>query len=122
VHIIHAILTATHVPNNQPLNSSPEYGVKSYGPCFSLLNRQNFKLHCTSLCRRQTDCPDPRMCKKKIFVRSGIRTHALRRGLRPERSALDHSAIRTLLLKSAELLLQIRRAIVSQLREKERRR
>jgi hypothetical protein len=37
--------------------------------------------------------------KKKIFVRSGIRTHALRRGLRPERSALDHSAIRTVLLR-----------------------
>ncbi len=31
----------------------------------------------------------------KIFVRSGIWTHALRRGLRPERSALDHSAILT---------------------------
>ena len=33
--------------------------------------------------------------EKKYFVRSGIRTHALRRGLRPERSALDHSAILT---------------------------
>ena len=33
--------------------------------------------------------------RKKVFVRSGIRTHALRRGLRPERSALDHSAILT---------------------------
>ena len=33
----------------------------------------------------------------KIFcVRSGIRTHAHRSGLRPERSALDHSAILTL--------------------------
>ena len=31
----------------------------------------------------------------KGFVRSGIRTHALRRGLRPERSALDLSAILT---------------------------
>ena len=34
--------------------------------------------------------------KKIIFVRSGIRTHAHRSGLRPERSALDHSAILTL--------------------------
>ena len=32
---------------------------------------------------------------KKTFVRSGIRTHAHRSGLRPERSALDHSAILT---------------------------
>ena len=32
---------------------------------------------------------------KIIFVRSGIRTHAHRSGLRPERSALDHSAILT---------------------------
>ncbi len=32
---------------------------------------------------------------EKYFVRSGIWTHALRRGLRPERSALDHSAILT---------------------------
>ena len=31
----------------------------------------------------------------KIFVRSGIRTHAHRSGLRPERSALDLSAILT---------------------------
>ena len=33
--------------------------------------------------------------EKTGLVRSGIRTHALRRGLRPERSALDHSAILT---------------------------
>ena len=33
--------------------------------------------------------------KKKVFVRSGIRTHAHRSGLRPERSALDRSAILT---------------------------
>ena len=33
--------------------------------------------------------------KKYWFVRSGIRTHAHRSGLRPERSALDHSAILT---------------------------
>ena len=33
--------------------------------------------------------------KFKTFVRSGIRTHAHRSGLRPERSALDHSAILT---------------------------
>ena len=32
----------------------------------------------------------------KKFVRSGIRTHAHRSGLRPERSALDHSAILTM--------------------------
>ena len=31
----------------------------------------------------------------KIFVRSGIQTHAHRSGLRPERSALDRSAILT---------------------------
>ena len=31
----------------------------------------------------------------KLVVRSGIRTHAHRSGLRPERSALDHSAILT---------------------------
>ncbi|KAG8322773.1 hypothetical protein J6590_015763 [Homalodisca vitripennis] len=34
-------------------------------------------------------------CYKKLYVRSGIRTHAHRSGLRPERSALDHSAILT---------------------------
>ena len=33
----------------------------------------------------------------KVIVRSGIRTHAHRSGLRPERSALDRSAILTLL-------------------------
>ena len=33
---------------------------------------------------------------KKIYVRSGIRTHAHRSGLRPERSALDLSAILTM--------------------------
>ena len=33
--------------------------------------------------------------EKKIFVRSGIRTHAWRTRLRPERSALDRSAILT---------------------------
>ena len=33
--------------------------------------------------------------KQKDFVRSGIRTHAHRSGLRPERSALDLSAILT---------------------------
>ena len=31
----------------------------------------------------------------KVVVRSGIRTHAHRSGLRPERSALDRSAILT---------------------------
>ena len=33
--------------------------------------------------------------RQKVVVRSGIRTHAHRSGLRPERSALDHSAILT---------------------------
>ena len=33
--------------------------------------------------------------EKRKFVRSGIRTHAYRSRLRPERSALDHSAILT---------------------------
>ena len=32
---------------------------------------------------------------KRYLVRSGIRTHAHISGLRPERSALDHSAILT---------------------------
>lgn len=32
---------------------------------------------------------------EKKDVRSGIRTHAHKSGLRPERSALDHSAILT---------------------------
>ena len=33
--------------------------------------------------------------KRSIHVRSGIRTHAYKSRLRPERSALDHSAILT---------------------------
>ena len=33
--------------------------------------------------------------KKKKYVRSGIRTHAYKSRLRPERSALDRSAILT---------------------------
>ena len=33
--------------------------------------------------------------QKRAIVRSGIRTHAHRSGLRPERSALDRSAILT---------------------------
>ena len=37
----------------------------------------------------------PRDDREKMFVRSGIRTHAHRSGLRPERSALDRSAILT---------------------------
>ena len=37
----------------------------------------------------------------KKFVRSGIRTHAFRRRLRPERSALDRSAILTIVLLNA---------------------
>ena len=35
------------------------------------------------------------MAEVKVYVRSGIRTHAHRSGLRPERSALDLSAILT---------------------------
>ena len=35
------------------------------------------------------------ICVKSPFVRSGIRTHAYISRLRPERSALDHSAILT---------------------------
>ena len=38
------------------------------------------------------------VAEKRFDVRSGIRTHAHRSGLRPERSALDHSAILTFLL------------------------
>ena len=40
--------------------------------------------------------------KKKRRVRSGIRTHAYRSRLRPERSALDRSAILTLLISVFE--------------------
>ena len=49
-------------------------------------------------------CHKPRKCaawlqkedqKKMSYVRSGIRTHAYRSRLRPERSALDRSAILT---------------------------
>ena len=36
------------------------------------------------------------MAEVKVYVRSGIRTHAHRSGLRPERSALDLSAILTI--------------------------
>ena len=35
------------------------------------------------------------LCLKGVFVRSGIRTHAYKSRLRPERSALDRSAILT---------------------------
>jgi hypothetical protein len=38
---------------------------------------------------------------KTFIVRSGIRTHAHRSGLRPERSALDLSAILTITLRMA---------------------
>ncbi len=47
------------------------------------------------------------MKKKRVIVRSGIRTHAHRSGLRPERSALDHSAILTWLERAAELSLAV---------------
>ena len=40
--------------------------------------------------------------KKKKFVRSGIRTHAWRTRLRPERSALDRSAILTWELRATK--------------------
>ena len=42
---------------------------------------------------------------KRDIVRSGIRTHAYKCRLRPERSALDHSAILTAWMLS----LQVRR-------------
>jgi hypothetical protein len=41
-----------------------------------------------------------------MYVRSGIRTHAHRSGLRPERSALDLSAILTLQLPWANRFWQ----------------
>ena len=40
----------------------------------------------------------------KITVRSGIRTHAQRTGLRPERSALDRSAILTVPYRKKEFI------------------
>ena len=40
--------------------------------------------------------------QSKQFVRSGIRTHAWRTRLRPERSALDHSAILTVIHNSPD--------------------
>ncbi len=40
---------------------------------------------------------------KKVNVRSGIWTHAHRSGLRPERSALDHSAILTYMNKGRKV-------------------
>ena len=45
--------------------------------------------------------------KKKIDVRSGIRTHAYRSRLRPERSALDRSAILTPMLSLIRLCFSI---------------
>ena len=47
--------------------------------------------------------------KIKVYpiVRSEIWTHAQRTGLRPERSALDHSAILTLLGQNKQLLIQV---------------
>ena len=43
-----------------------------------------------------------RLVEEKSFVRSGIRTHAHRSGLRPERSALDRSAILTVEIEVLE--------------------
>ena len=45
---------------------------------------------------------------RKIIVRSGIRTHAQRTGLRPERSALDRSAILTFDVMSVVSLFKTR--------------
>ena len=47
------------------------------------------RFHCATLLSMA------RSGQKKCVVRSGIRTHAHRSGLRPERSALDLSAILT---------------------------
>ena len=41
---------------------------------------------------------------QNIIVRSGIRTHAWRTRLRPERSALDRSAILTLILDQNDIV------------------
>jgi hypothetical protein len=82
--MIYAIWTATHIPNNQPLHSSPRYGVKSHGLCFLLLYRQNFTvrsksdrtdqflLHCTSSRRRQTDCPNPCIHEQRRVLPTSI--------------------------------------------------
>ena len=48
--------------------------------------------------------------KSKVLVRSGIRTHAHRSGLRPERSALDRSAILTLQKQGVRWLCHPRHA------------
>lgn len=48
---------------------------------------------CAKLCACLSSGSTP--LRGKRYVRSGIRTHAHRSGLRPERSALDHSAILT---------------------------
>ena len=44
---------------------------------------------------------------RKKDVRSGIRTHAWRTRLRPERSALDHSAILTVMKNYKTLIIYI---------------
>ena len=58
-------------------------------------------------------------CLKRYLVRSGIRTHALRRGLRPERSALDLSAILTfsgrILLRDLVRVVRVVRVVRIQL-------
>ena len=52
----------------------------------------------------------------KNTVRSGIRTHAHRSGLRPERSALDHSAILT--LKSQQFDASFQTLIIQTIKQK----
>ena len=53
------------------------------------------RVFCFSACTRPSHTFFFLNINPKLFVRSGIRTHAHRSGLRPERSALDRSAILT---------------------------
>ena len=46
------------------------------------------------------------LAKSRWVVRSGIRTHAYKSRLRPERSALDHSAILTCTWSQAKSLVR----------------
>ena len=64
------------------------------------------RFHCATLLSLTVSCSkadttlnhDKKLCpkQKQLFVSCEIRTHAHRSGLRPERSALDHSAKLTL--------------------------
>ena len=65
------------------------------------------------------DCANMKVLVKKRDVRSGIRTHAYMSRLRPERSALDRSAILTTRLMKAVIstLLELRvRALIPEKR------